>query len=125
MTRSFNLCVLLSQMALALFLFGERRGEIAFAFGQFFAAHKLLAWYLVGINLAAFAAFAADKYRAVRRRRRIRNATLLTLAALGGSVGGMLAMVLFRHKIRDKRFFLGLPLLLPIQTLLLLALMNL
>lgn len=87
MTRSFSLCVLLSQMALALFLFGERRGEIAFAFGPFFAAHKLLAWYLVGINLAAFAAFAADKYRAVRRRRRIRNATLLTLAALGGSVG--------------------------------------
>ena len=59
MTRPFSLCVLLSQMALALFLFGERRGEIAFAFGPFFAAHKLLAWYLVGINLAAFAAFAA------------------------------------------------------------------
>ena len=43
MTRSFSLCMLLIQMALALFLFGERRGEIAFAFGQFFAAHKLLA----------------------------------------------------------------------------------
>lgn len=34
-------------------------------------------------------------------------------------------MVLFRHKIRKNRFFLGLPLILLIQTLLLLALMNL
>ena len=76
--------------------------------------------YLLTINLLAFAAVAADKRRAQKGRWRIPEATLLLLAALGGSPAFLLAMYLFRHKTRKAKFFIGVPLLLLLQLLLLL-----
>ena len=48
-------------------------------------------------------------------RRRTPEATLLLLAALGGSVGALLAMHIFRHKTRHRKFTLGIPALLLAQ----------
>ena len=76
--------------------------------------------YLLTINLLAFAAVAADKRRAQKGRWRIPEATLLLLAALGGSPAFLLAMYLFHHKTRKAKFFIGVPLLLLLQLLLLL-----
>ena len=67
------------------------------------------------MNLAAFAAMASDKGRAVRGARRIPERTLLLLAAVGGSLGALLGMLLFRHKTRHPRFYLGLPILFAAQ----------
>jgi len=67
--------------------------------------------YLLLINLAAFVAMGADKARARRRTRRTPEATLLLLAVIGGSVGALAGMLLFRHKTRHIAFSLGLPLL--------------
>ena len=62
------------------------------------------ALYLLAINLAAFAAFAADKARARRGDGRIPERTLLILAALGGTPGAIAGQQLMRHKTRKEPF---------------------
>ena len=44
--------------------------------------------------------------------------SLLLLAVIGGSAGAILGMLLFRHKTRHPRFYLGLPAILAVQLLL-------
>ena len=44
-----------------------------------------------------------------------REDRLLLLAAVGGSVGALIGMLLFRHKIRKPKFFLGVPVILGLQ----------
>ena len=81
-------------------------------------SHHLISLYLLAINLAAFVAMGADKRRAKTGRWRIPEATLMTLAALGGSLGCLGGMHLFRHKTRKNKFRLGVPALLLGQLLL-------
>ena len=76
---------------------------------------KLLAAYLIGVNLLGFALMAADKKRARENRRRIRERTLLLTAALGGSAGVLLGMIELRHKTLHKRFSVGVPAMLVVQ----------
>ncbi len=75
--------------------------------------------YLFIINAVSFLLMLTDKRRAIKNRWRIPEATLLFTAAIGGSLGGLLAMKLFRHKTRHQKFSLGLPLLLALHTILL------
>ena len=69
----------------------------------------LLMIYLVIINLIAFLTFGADKRRARRDKRRVRESTLFLLAAIGGSIGALLGMYVFRHKTRHWYFCVGIP----------------
>ena len=55
----------------------------------------------------------------MRGKWRIRVSTLLTLAAVGGSAGALLAMHLFHHKTKKKKFTIGVPLMLLAQIVLL------
>ena len=71
--------------------------------------------YFIAINLAAFFCFYRDKRLAMRHQFRIRERTLLLLCLLGGSLGGLAAMLLFRHKTRHLKFTLGVPLLLALN----------
>lgn len=71
--------------------------------------------YLELINLAAFAAFGIDKHKAKAGRWRIPEATLMTLAGLGGSLGALAGMYLFRHKTRHHKFTFGVPAILCLQ----------
>ena len=75
--------------------------------------------YLLLVNLVTFAVYGVDKWKARNYRRRVPEVTLFLLAAIGGSVGAMLAMWLFRHKTQHARFTWGVPGILAIQLLLL------
>ena len=79
---------------------------------------KILAAYLIAVNLLGFALMAADKKRARENRWRIRERTLLTVAAAGGSVGVLMGMAELRHKTRHRKFTLGVPAILLVQTVL-------
>ena len=76
---------------------------------------KILIGYLIVINVVTFIVYAADKVKAVRGSFRIREAVLLLLAFLGGSVGAILAMLICRHKIRKWYFAAGVPCLIMVQ----------
>lgn len=75
--------------------------------------------YLVIINAAGFITMLADKIKAKKNRWRIPEATLLGLAAIGGSLGTYCAMQLFRHKTKHLKFSLGVPLLVAAHIVLL------
>lgn len=83
-----------------------------------------LLFLLVTVNLAAFALFGIDKYKARHDLWRIPEKTLFLFALLGGSVGAFLGMKLFRHKTRHRRFSVGLPLIFLLQVLLCLFLLR-
>ena len=73
---------------------------------------------LLAVNLAALLLFGLDKLLAVRRRRRIPEAALLTWCFLCGSLGGLLGMEVFRHKTNPRRhpaFVWGVPAMLLAQ----------
>lgn len=71
--------------------------------------------YIAAINIITFLVFAIDKQKACVGKYRIRERTLLILSIIGGAFGGLLAMYLFRHKIRKKSFATGLPIIFIVQ----------
>lgn len=58
----------------------------------------LLAGWLGGMSLAAFILFGYDKWQAGRGGGRVAESTLCGVSALGGWPGGLLGLLLFRHK---------------------------
>ena len=74
-----------------------------------------LAIYLLIINLLAVAVTIYDKHAAITDKWRISEKQLLTIAILGGAVSMLVIMQTIRHKTRDKKFMVGLPLIIAIQ----------
>ena len=83
-----------------------------------FGSMRVLFYYLLGINLLTFLIYGIDKWKARRDKWRVPEATLLMLAALGGSVGALLGMSVFHHKTKHKKFLTGVPLILLAQVIL-------
>ena len=75
----------------------------------------LLLVYLAVMSLIAFAAFGLDKFKAKMNRWRIPERTLFLLAILGGGVGAVLGMKVFRHKTRHSQFVFGIPAIMILQ----------
>ncbi len=78
----------------------------------------LIGAYLICLNLILFVLMGRDKAAARSGARRTPETALLALAVIGGSVGGLLGMILFRHKTRKPAFRIGLPLILICQLML-------
>lgn len=76
---------------------------------------ELLIYYVIAINVIAFIVYGIDKLKAKRHWWRIPEATLLTLAAIGGSIGAWCGMMLFRHKTKHLKFRFGVPLIFLLQ----------
>ena len=72
--------------------------------------------YIIGINFLTFLIYGIDKWKARRGKWRIPEDTLIWLAIAGGSVGALLGMYLFRHKTQHRKFTLGIPAILLVQT---------
>lgn len=124
MSRVFIACVFVIQIIMFLILKGFIVKDITLAFWSFLNSHKIVLIYLGIINFITFAAFAIDKIAALERKSRIRIVTLLGLAFIGGSLGGLLAMYLFRHKTSKDYFTVGIPLIIVMQVVVLFYLTN-
>ena len=72
--------------------------------------------YLAAVSLAAVIMTVSDKSRARKHKRRIAEKTLFGTAVLGGSAAMYLTMLAIRHKTKHKRFMIGLPLIMIVQT---------
>ena len=77
----------------------------------------LLCLYLLIINALGLLIMLADKEKAKKHRWRIPESTLLTVAALGGSIGCYAGMRLFHHKTRKPKFYIGIPVIFAVQLL--------
>lgn len=76
---------------------------------------EALLYYLLGINVVTFLVYGIDKVKAKHNSWRISEATLLTLAVVGGVIGALLGMKVWRHKTQHKKFKYGVPLILLTQ----------
>ena len=68
--------------------------------------------YIIAINIITFFAMFIDKKKAQHGRYRISEKTLFTLVLLGGGIGGIAGMYIFRHKTQKTKFVVGFPALL-------------
>ncbi|RZJ36748.1 MAG: DUF1294 domain-containing protein [Chryseobacterium sp.] len=72
---------------------------------------------IIIINLITFTTFALDKWKAVKHKRRVSEAVLLMLTFLGGTIGAIFGIFIFRHKISKKSFLLKIGLIILLQIL--------
>lgn len=71
---------------------------------------KTLLIYAFVVNIFSFLLFGIDKFKAKRNFWRIPEWVLLTCALVGGSVGALAGMFLFRHKTKHLKFTILVPL---------------
>lgn len=76
------------------------------------------------MNIVGFAIMGIDKRKAIKRTFRIPEATLFIVALIGGSIGSILGMHVFRHKTRHWYFVFGMPAILVVQIALLVFLLT-
>lgn len=77
--------------------------------------HWALLGWLVAVNVIALTVYGADKHRAKKGKRRVPEKTLFLLAVIGGSMGALAGMRLFRHKTRHWYFVWGIPAIMAVQ----------
>ena len=71
--------------------------------------------YFVVINVVAFLVMGYDKHEAKVGHWRISEKGLFTLALIGGSIGALAGMYVFRHKTKKWYFKYGFPLIIILQ----------
>lgn len=74
--------------------------------------------YLLIINASGLVLMLADKRKAKKKHWRSPEATLMGVAALGGSLGCLIGMYTVRHKTKHPKFVFGIPVLLILQIVL-------
>jgi uncharacterized membrane protein YsdA (DUF1294 family) len=73
------------------------------------------------MNLVGFAMMGIDKRKAVNKLWRIPESTLFIIAIIGGSIGSIIGMRIFHHKTRKWYFVYGMPFILILQILFVIA----
>ena len=87
---------------------------------------SLFFWIILfALNIFGFVQFGVDKYKAKRGQWRIPENTLFMTALLGGSLGCIIGMRVFRHKTKHKSFTVGMPLIMTLQLILAAVIRNL
>lgn len=74
--------------------------------------------YLITINILGFLLMYIDKQKAKKGAWRIPEKTLFIVTTLGGGIGTIAGMYLFRHKTQKLNFVVGLPLITILEILL-------
>ena len=81
--------------------------------------HVVLA-YFITVNVLGLVLFGIDKWKAKHDKWRISEATLLSVTIIGGSIGAWVGMKVWHHKTMHKKFKYGIPLVMVLQSALLL-----
>ncbi|GAA0085168.1 DUF1294 domain-containing protein [Clostridium sp. CTA-7] len=76
-----------------------------------------LIYYIFLVNLIAFIVIYTDKQKAIRKKWRIKESTIIFLSLMGGSIGTYIGMYTFRHKTKHLKFTLGVPIIILAQVL--------
>lgn len=80
---------------------------------------EYIAVYLAAVSIVAMAVMIYDKIASKHfTKNRIRESTLLFIAAIGGSVAMFLTMIIIRHKTRKPKFSVGVPVIIVIHLIL-------
>lgn len=79
--------------------------------------------YLCLANVITFFLYGIDKAKAKRGKWRISERVLILAAVFGGSIGALLGMKFFHHKTQKNKFKIGIPVIICIQTAVLLCFM--
>ena len=79
------------------------------------AIEKIIISYVIVINVITLMMYGIDKWKAKHSKWRISEATLLIMAAVGGSIGAWTGIKLFHHKTLHKKFKYGVPAIFLIQ----------
>lgn len=86
--------------------------------------HQYSLYYLLAVNALTFLLYGIDKYKAKKNQWRISEATLLMMAAIGGSIGAWAGMRLWHHKTMHKKFKYGIPIIIILQVALVVYLLT-
>ena len=81
---------------------------------EIFTAKNIII-YLVVINIIGFLAMWIDKRKAKKGKWRIQEKTLFFITVLGGGIGTISGMYIFRHKTQKIGFTIGLPAILILE----------
>lgn len=79
---------------------------------------NILLLFFLFISIVVFVLAGYDKYLARKNKRRIPENTLFFLEAIGGTIGLLLAMILFNHKTSKTSFIVKFSAILLIQIVL-------
>ncbi|MFG4000713.1 DUF1294 domain-containing protein [Flavobacterium aquidurense] len=79
---------------------------------------EVLLLYFLFVNILVFVLAGYDKYQARKNKQRIPENTLFTIAFFGGSIGLLLAMLLFRHKTSKSSFIIKFGIIFILQIVL-------
>ncbi|MBQ2346999.1 MAG: DUF1294 domain-containing protein [Clostridia bacterium] len=77
--------------------------------------YKIAAVYIVLINIMTFIVYGIDKAKAKQNKWRIPEKVLIIFAILCGSIGAILGMIVFHHKTRKPKFYVGVPIIIVLQ----------
>ncbi len=76
--------------------------------------------YLIIINLMALILYGYDKLQAIRSSKNISRVSenkLLLITLLGGTIGALLSMLIFRHKIKKPSFMIKFSIVVILQAI--------
>ncbi len=88
-------------------------------FENIFTVQNIIIYFVV-INIITFFVMWLDKRKAKMGKWRIPENTLLLLVLLGGGIGGIAGMYIFRHKTQKMKFVIGFPVILICEIILIL-----
>ena len=81
-------------------------------------------YIIIVVNCISFILMGIDKRKAKRDSYRISEATLIFSAFCFGSLGSLIGMLVFRHKIRKAKFYIFIPLFLLLHITILIKLVD-
>lgn len=78
-------------------------------FSNYSNGENVILIYLLSVNIISFIMFGIDKWKAKNHKWRISENLLLIISFIGGATGALIGMVIFKHKLSKKKFYIGVP----------------